>query len=103
MDGDVFFALDLIVEAFDSSGPTTFSGQRLDQLILRLEEAAGRISNAPHPRDLWPDYHRFSFIGSGTEEEWKEVRREFSLMLRELVVWIRDVKARKQPVTVHGA
>ena len=102
MAGNVFNALDRIVGGFDPSAPMTFSGRQLDQLIEDLESAAKRISNAKDPIDLWADYWTFDFIDRDTAKEWQEVRREFSLMLRELVSWIRSVKARGEPLTVHA-
>ncbi len=103
LDMDVFEALCYLVGHFDMFGPMTLSGTRLQQCIDDLEAAAKQVSQSGSPSELWdyaPNYGCCQFLE--VEQDWQAERRNFSLMLRDLAVWMRGVHARKEPVTCLG-
>ncbi|WP_340119708.1 hypothetical protein [Pelagibius sp. 7325] len=102
MDGDAFEALHYIVDRFHLFGPVTLSGARLDRFIRELEEAAERIAATESPKDIWPYTSSFGYTQFNSIRDWQAGRESFSTMLRQLAQWMREVKERKQPVTILG-
>lgn len=103
MEMDAFEAVNLLVGHFDLLGIETLSGSRLQRCIEDLQAAAKRVSQSESPREIWdygPNYGYCQFLEA--EESWQNARRNFSLMLRDLAVWMRGVHARNEPVTCLG-
>jgi hypothetical protein len=98
MDWQVFQAVCFLVGYFNPFGPETLSGRRLSSCIEDLQTTATRIAKSESPEDIWPerDYGPSEFRGV---DDWKTTRRELSIMLRELAVWMRGVQRRGEPVT----
>jgi len=102
MDGDAFEALHYVVDRFHLYGPVTLAGARLDRFITELEEAAGRIAQAESAKDIWPFTRSMGYTQFNSIKDWGSGRQEFSRSLRDLAKWMREVKERKQPVTILG-
>jgi len=103
MEMEAFEAVHFLVGHFDLFGIETLSGSRLQRCIDDHLAAAKRVSQSESPRELWdyaPNYGYRQFLK--VEASWLTARRDFSLMLRDLAVWMRGVRARKEPVTCLG-
>jgi hypothetical protein len=102
MDGDAFEALHYVVDRFHLYGPVTLAGARLDRFISELDEVAGRIAQTESAKDIWPFTRSMGYTQFNSITDWQAGRDEFSTALRALAAWMREVKERKQPVTILG-
>jgi hypothetical protein len=102
MEMEAFEAAHFLVGHFDLFGIETLSGSRLQQCIDDHLAAAKRVSQSETPAEIWGSVDYYGFSELLKQSDWRTERRKFSLMLRDLAVWMRGVHARKEPVTCLG-
>jgi hypothetical protein len=99
LDWEAFLVVDSLVAQFIPGGPVTLSGTWLLNCIEALSAAATRVSNAASPEELFDGSSAIAVGMLSETEDWSQTRRDLSLLLRDLEVWMRKVHARKEPVT----
>ena len=102
MEMRTFEATHRLVGHFDLFGPETLSGSRLQRCIDDLLATAKRISQSESPEEVWDSVEYYGFPELLETSDWRTERRNFSMMLRDPAVWMREAHARREPVTCLG-